>query len=186
MHIPTALDNPYIVQLYTAWVLLKALALHGMLFSLCRQRNSGIYHECKSYIEAISADISQHCPLVRALLDRCKFLSQGLAKPDHLYSHRKGTFLDEILGMLDEKAKFAANQQRRSLGSIADLQPPQALWRLSVDVCPFCASPNVGNHILDTCPLTDFVHWYLHIKVSLWLPEVVPQWKDCTPTPWGG
>ena len=61
----------------------------------------------------------------------------------------------------------------------------QALWIPSVDVCPFCASQNVGNHILDTCPLTDLVHWYLHIKISLWLLEVVPQWNDCTPTPWG-
>ena len=44
-HIPIALDNPYIVELYTAWVLPEALAVHGMLFSLCRRRKSGIYHE---------------------------------------------------------------------------------------------------------------------------------------------
>ena len=61
----------------------------------------------------------------------------------------------------------------------------QALWRPSVELCPFCASPNPGNHILDTFPITDLVHWYLHIKLSLWLPEVVAQWKDCMPTPWG-
>ena len=61
----------------------------------------------------------------------------------------------------------------------------QALWRPSVGVCPLCTSVNTGNHMLDTCPLRNFVHWYIPIKFLLWLPEVVPQWKDCTPTPRG-
>ena len=36
VHVPIALDNPYIVGQYNGWVLLEALALHGMLFSPCR------------------------------------------------------------------------------------------------------------------------------------------------------
>ena len=123
--IPIALDNPYIVERYTAWLLLAALALIGVLVYVCMQRKSGICHDYKSYIEAVSSDTPQHCPPVRALLDRCEFLSQGLSKPNHLYSYRTGTVLDEVLDMVDKKAPHAASQQRWCLGSIQDLPSPQ-------------------------------------------------------------
>ena len=190
VHIPIALDNPYIVEQYTSWVLLEALAVHGILFSLCRQRKSGLYHDCKSNIEAVSANTSPHCPLVCALLDRCEILlpNQGLAKPDHLYSRHTGTFLDEILDMVDEKAKLVATQQHQSLGSIANLQPPQVCFLVGgvqrqdptayiakqVHICyveQFEAPPpprDIGHlQIHESTVMTGMINWAAHLR-TVW------------------
>ena len=61
----------------------------------------------------------------------------------------------------------------------------QGLWRSSKDVFTLCNMPNEGTHLLNTCPLKALSPWYLTVKMSLWLPEVVLQWEQCIHTPWG-
>ena len=38
---------------------------------------------------------------------------------------------------------------------------------------------------MDDCSLRGFHLYYLYIKLALWIPAVVPTWRQTVPTPWG-
>ena len=62
------------------------------------------------------------CPVVSAMLLRCRTLSRQWEVPRHLYSQLQGTFLDDVLGRVDAFAKEIPLQQQPKPGWVAGLQ----------------------------------------------------------------
>ena len=66
------------------------------------------------------------------------------------------------------------------------------LWTVSVRhqlhtfVCNLCGQTMSAWHIFDDCPYVVWHAWYVHIKPSILIPNLVPSWRHCVPTPWGG
>ena len=59
------------------------------------------------------------------------------------------------------------------------------LWAPWKGLCTYRSGPQVGTHLRDRCPLRGFYLYYLYIKLALWIPEVIPTWRQTVPTPWG-
>ena len=58
-------------------------------------------------------------PLSDDLLRACRgFLAEGFCAPQHLYSHRVGTFLDSLLDTADGEAKRQAAKAQPGVGWI--------------------------------------------------------------------
>ena len=74
-----------------------------------------MYHDCKSYIEAVAADTTQVNPLLQDCQQNIKFYNR------HDTYLKKGTFLNTILGLLGEAAKQFAQRQRRRFGWVQGL-----------------------------------------------------------------
>ena len=75
------------------------------------------FHDCKGYIDAVQFRNPGFWPLLDDLLRACRgLLGMGFDAPQHLYSHRVGTFLDALLHNADGVAKHQAKVARPRVG----------------------------------------------------------------------
>lgn len=125
VQIPVALDHAYMVELYVAWILLLALQRSGTPASAVFYRRAEIFHDCQSYISAVESDNDPTNHITRSLLQACRDLLPEFTAPQHLRSHKSGTYLDDILDKVDETAKKTAKAQSVSVGWVDGLQSPQ-------------------------------------------------------------
>ena len=51
--------------------------------------------------------------------------------------------------------------------------------------CPLCGQGITSQHFFLECPFAMWYALYVHIKLSLLIPSLLPSWKHCFPTPWG-
>ena len=87
------------------------------------------FHDSKGYIDAVQSRNPGSSPLSDDLLRACRgLLSEGFSAPQHLYSHRVGTFLDALLDVADGEAKKQASGARPEVGWIRGLQTSQVCF----------------------------------------------------------
>ena len=87
------------------------------------------FQDSKGYIDAVQSRNPGSSPLSHDLLQACRGLpSEGFSAPQHLYSHRVGTFLDALLDIADGEAKKQAFRVRPEVGWIRGLQTPQVCF----------------------------------------------------------
>ena len=114
----------YQAEIYVAWKVLRARGAH------CRDWGTrGLqwsFHNSQGYIDAVQSRNPGSSPLLVDLLRACRGLvAEGSGAPQHLYSHRVGTFLDSLLDEADGKAKKQASRAWPELGWIRGLQITQ-------------------------------------------------------------
>ena len=106
-----------------AWEVLRARGAHRVVWGTRGPQWS--FHDSKGYIDAVQSRNPGSSPLSDDLLRACRgLLSEGFSAPQHLYSHRVGTFLDSLLDVADGEAKTQASRARPEVGWIRGLQTP--------------------------------------------------------------
>ena len=77
------------------------------------------FHDSKGYIDAVQFFNPGSSPLCDDLLRAYRgLLAGGFCAPQHLYSHRVGTFLDSLLDMANGVAKRQAAKAQPGVGWI--------------------------------------------------------------------
>ena len=115
--IPILCDNSYQVELYVAWVVLRARAC--ACWYMRDERWS--LTDSDSYITALGSRNDSASPLVTSLLTACRALIQNTASSRHLYSHLTGTFLDRVMDAVDCLARGVGPSQIPLYGWIPKL-----------------------------------------------------------------
>ena len=125
--IPVHVDGSYQAELYVAWEVLRARGAHRVVWGTRGPQWS--FHDSKGYIDAVQSRNPGSSPLSDDLLRACRgLLAEGFCAPQHLYSHRVGTFLDSLLNEADGEAKKQASRARPKVGWIRGLQAPQVCF----------------------------------------------------------
>ena len=152
--IPVHVDGSYQAELYVAWEVLRARGAHRVVCGTRGRQWS--FHDGKGYIDAVQSRNPGSSPLSDDLLRACRgLLSEGFSAPQHLYSHRVGTFLDALLDVADGEAKKQASGARPEVGWIRGLQTPQVCFTHN----------NVQVHNLDRLVETSSRRlWDLHME----------------------
>ena len=84
------------------------------------------FHDSKGFIDPVQSHKPGSSPLWHEPLRACRgLLAERFSAPQHLYSHRLGTFLDSLLNEADGEAKKQASRVRPEVGWIRGLQTPQ-------------------------------------------------------------
>ena len=118
--IPVHVDGSYQAELYVTWEVLRARGAHRVVWSIRGQLWS--FHDSKGYIDVVQSRNPGSSPLSDDLLRACRrLLAVGFDAPQHLYSHRVGTFLDALLDGADGVAKRQAKAAQPQVGWV---------WRL--------------------------------------------------------
>ena len=86
------------------------------------------FHDSKGYMHAVETRYPGSSPLSDDVLRACRgLLAGGFDVPQHLYSHRVGTFLDSLLDNADGVAKRQA-RARPAMDWIHGLQTPRVCF----------------------------------------------------------
>ena len=152
--IPVHVDGSYQAKLYVAWEVVQARGAHRVVWGTRGPQWS--LHHSKGYIDAVLSPNPGSSPLSDDVLRACRgFLAEGFCAPQHLYSHRVGTFLDSLLATADGEAKRQAAMAQPRVGRIQGLQTPRV-----------CFTHNtVEVHNLDRVVETAARRlWVLHMK----------------------
>ena len=125
--IPVHVDGPYQAELYVAWEVLRAHGAHRVVWGTRGQHWS--FHHSKRYIDVVQSRNPGSSPLSADLLRACpRVLAGGFCVPQHLYSHRVGTYLDSLLDIADDVAKRQAAKAPPGPGWIQGLQTPRVCF----------------------------------------------------------
>ena len=98
------------------------------LVSPVRQHGEAPPAPSQSYISALESRNDSNCPVVSALIKRCRSLSNQWEVPQHPYSHLSGNFLDEVIERAGLYAKDVALRQLPASGWIGGLQDPRVCF----------------------------------------------------------
>ena len=125
--IPVHADGSSQAEHYVAWEVLRARGTHRVVWGTRGSQWS--FHDSKGYIDAVQSRNPGPSPRSDDLLRACRgLLSEGFSAPQHLYSHRPGTFLDALLDVADREAKKQASGARPEVGWNRGLQTPQVCF----------------------------------------------------------
>ena len=123
--VPYPLD--FAVEVYVAWIL-----LHIRYKQACQDGHwhtqSQTYRDSQSYISALESQSEQTTAILRDLIADCRKLASQFRLPTHLFSHKKGMYLDEVLDAVDSCAKDTALIQEAQIGWIHPLQKAQPIF----------------------------------------------------------
>ena len=121
------MDGSYQAELYVAWEVVRARGAHRVVWGSRGQQWS--FHDSKGCIDAVQSRNPGSSPLSDDLLHACQgLLAGGFDVPQHLYSHRVGTFLDSVLGDADDVAKRQAMKAQPRVGCVQGLQAPRVCF----------------------------------------------------------
>ena len=137
-----------------AWEVLRARGTHRVVWITRGPQWS--FHNSKGYIDTVQSRNPWSSPLSDDLPRACRgLLSEEFSAPQHLYSHRVGTFLDFLLDEADGKAKTQASGAQPEVWWIRGLQTPQVCFTRN----------NVQVHNLD-CLVEASARrlWVLHME----------------------
>ena len=123
----------YQAEAYLAWVVLQsrvpsASAWRGATWT---------FSDSQSYISVLESRNDGNCPFISALLQPCRSVSSHWEIPHRLYSHRQGTFVDEVLERVDSYANDLGLWQQPASGWIAGLQDPTVCFVDRSAPCPY-------------------------------------------------
>ena len=106
------------------------------------------YTNSQSYISLLESQSEQTTAILRDLIVDCRKLASQFRPPTHLFSHKKGTYLDEVLDAVDSCANDTALIQEASM-----LEDPQLPMQssLSDPGCPVSVGICVARK-LRPCP----------------------------------
>ena len=130
---PIHVNNSYQGESICAWVFPRYLqSARGLTCGFADRdtdtQNWRLFHDSMSYLVALGGKNrhEEYSYLVDCVIAKCRGLLQemSLDGPRHLYSHLKGTFLDELLDIADAVTKSWANRAKPRPGWIEVLQPP--------------------------------------------------------------
>ena len=125
--IPVHVDGSYQAELYVAWEVLRARGAHRVVWGTRGQQWS--FHDSKGYIDAVQSRNPGSSPLSNYVLRTCRgLLARGFNVPQHLYSHRVGTFLDSLLDDANGVAKRQAAKAQPAVGWAHGLQAPRVCF----------------------------------------------------------
>ena len=124
---PPFTKGTYQAELYVAWEALRARGAHRVISGTRGQQWS--FHDSKGYIDAVQSRNPRSSPLSNDLLQACQgLLGGGFDVPQHLYSHRVGTFLDAVLDDADGVAKREDARAWPEVGWVHGLQAPRVCF----------------------------------------------------------
>ena len=125
--IPVHVDGSYQAESYDAWEVPRARGAHHVVWGTRGQQWS--FHDSKGYIDAVQSRNPGSSPLSDDLIRACRgLLAGGFGVPQHLYSHRVGTFLDSLLDAADDVAKRQAAKAQPGVGWVQGLQAPRVCF----------------------------------------------------------
>ena len=125
--VPVFVDNSYQAEVYVAWAVLC-----GSGSVLWGQRSRGwTFTDSKSYIQALQANNTHHCPLISFLLERCRSMTALREQPMHLYSHVQGTVLDTVLDAVDKLAGEVARRSAPMSGWLHRMEYPLVCFEVN-------------------------------------------------------
>ena len=61
----------------------------------------------------------------------------------------------------------------------------QGIWQPNPAQCIWCGMQNTSRHMCEECPYRDVILYLVYSKLAVMIPDVIPSWKHCIPTPWG-
>ena len=131
--IPIAMDNSFEAESYVAWVVLcstRSFVQWVILTGDYKDPPSLMFCDSLLYIGALLGKRKHDMDdLVDSTIQACRALIVGRGGwvPLHLYSHVKGTLLDDLLDIADVVAKLGADNACPRVGYLVGLQSPQQL-----------------------------------------------------------
>ena len=108
IRIPIQLDHSFAAEVYVAWILLHIRYKNAYQDGHWHTR-SQTYTNSQSYISSLESQSEQTTVILRDLINDCRILAIQFRPPTHLFSQKKGTYLDDVLDAVDGCAKDAAN-----------------------------------------------------------------------------
>ena len=127
IQIPIQLHHSFAVEVYVAWILLNIRYKNAYQDGHWHTR-SQTYVGSQSYISALKSQFEQTTSILRDLINDCRKLASQFQPPTHLFSHKKGTYLDDVLDTVDGCAKDTAPIQEAQIGWIHPLQKAQPVF----------------------------------------------------------
>ena len=118
---PIHVDNSYQGESICAWAFLRSLLnarslTCGFAGRDTETQSCRLFRDSMSYLAALGGKIlhEEYSYLVDCVIRKCREIlgEMSLDGPQHLYSHLKGTFLDELLDIADAVAKECANRAK--------------------------------------------------------------------------
>ena len=59
----------------------------------------------------------------------------------------------------------------------------QNIWQPQPTKCVWCEKKNGARHMLEECRYRDIVLYVLYSKLAVLIPDILPSWTQCIPTP---